>query len=206
MCNIPGIFSSSTKMPFPLTSRFSSLRRIGWPTHFTAAFCAPFAEELFTLRRRALFFVFAMVFTAIRVNCPKPAPSAARQSAFAHFFFPAAPAARQPAKSPALARSTVPPTSLSSARRAIPQAETPPGSSRSLQEPLPCPRTPPASAAVHPPASSSPPPFLECAKCPRSASPENFEDPRSPFPENPAAAGKIVLRPPEIRKLLRAVF
>src|SRR5438270_4784804 len=67
MCSIPGIFSSSTKMPFPLTSRFSSLRRMGWPTHFAADALAPFAESLEEPRPAAFFLVtLVMDFPAIR--------------------------------------------------------------------------------------------------------------------------------------------
>src|SRR5690242_7073972 len=204
MCSIPGILSSSTKMPFPLTSRFSSLRRIGWPTHFTAPSSAPFAPDRFLGPRLDFFFVFAIAFAAIRISCPKPAPSAARQSVSAHSFCPEARAARRPAKSPAPARSTAPPTSLSYAHPAIPPAETLPESSLSLPEPRPCLHKLHASAAVRSPASSSLPQLPECARCPHSASPENSWDPQSPFPENPAVAGKIVLDLQESRKLPRA--
>src|ERR1051325_7340489 len=69
MCIIPGIFSSSTKIPLPLTRRFSSLRRMGCPTHFAGAACAPFAEEPWGAPGAALFFLlFATGLRAIFVS------------------------------------------------------------------------------------------------------------------------------------------
>src|SRR5213075_2404370 len=69
MCSIPGIFSSSTKMPFPLTRRFSSFRRMGWPTHLAGAACAPFVDKPREAPRTAFFLLpFATDLPAICVS------------------------------------------------------------------------------------------------------------------------------------------
>ena len=71
MCSIPSSLLSSTNMPLPWTSRVSSRRRIGWPTHFMgAAWAVGVRVELFfpaALRvagfRAADFFVGPFFFT-----------------------------------------------------------------------------------------------------------------------------------------------
>jgi hypothetical protein len=60
MNNMPGILSSSTKMPLPRTRRSSSLRRSGCPTHFAVALAgAPFEGT-----RGAAFLFFELLATA----------------------------------------------------------------------------------------------------------------------------------------------